>query len=140
MNIIRKLALIGAALAALSWGIPSKPVLANGVASTRNLILLGGAAAAYLIIEHNRKVHEREAEAAQRQAAAEQAGNNAWAAYQQEARAYKAEAAENGELQREVSYQHRIVEQQQRELASLGAGSSTTQGGVAMVSYGWGTI
>jgi wobble nucleotide-excising tRNase len=140
MKIIRNFAFAAAAVAALSWSIPSTPVLANGVASTRNLLLLGGAAATYLVIEHNRKVHEREAEAAQRQAAAEQAGTNAWAAYQQEARAYKAAVAENGELQREVSYQHRIVEQQQRELASLGASTTTSHGDVAMVSYGWGSI
>lgn len=140
MKLIRTLALASAAAATLTWSVPSTPVLANGVASTRNIILLGGAAAAYLIIEHNRKVHEREAEAAQRQAAAEQQSNNAWAAYHQESQAYKAEAAENSELKREVAYQHRIVEQQQRQLASFGAAPASSPGEVAMVSYGWGTL
>jgi hypothetical protein len=132
MKFIRSLAIATAAAATLSSSFPTTPALADGRASTRNLLLLGGAAATYLIVEHNRKVHEREAQAAERQAAAEQSSNNAWAAYHQAEHAYQAEAAENAELKREVTYQHTIVKQQRQELASLGAHENGT--------YGWGTI
>ncbi len=135
----------------LALAFPATPARANGAASTRNLILLG-AAAGYLIIQHNRKVHERYAEDAQRQAALEQQNNNAWAAYNQEKRAYSEELAVNRELQKEVAYQHNVVEQQRRQLAAInvhknfvspGVALSPRSGGgrqIAMASFGWGQI
>ena len=124
----------------LSLAIPAAPTYADGAASTRNLLLLGGAAATYLIIQHNRKVHEKYAEDAQRQAALEQENDNAWAAYQQEQRAYNEEVAVNRQLEKEVAYQHDVVLQQRHELASLNVGSDFSTQRVAMVSYGWGTL
>ena len=147
-----------ATLLGLLAGItPMAPALANGAASTRN-ILLGGAAAAYLIIEHNRAVHAKYAADARQQAATAQQRNDAWAAYNQEQRAYNEQVAVNRELQKEVAYQHNIVAQQRQELAASGmhqsfATTSTTRvarvansharaktNEVAMTSYGWGTL
>ncbi len=141
----------------LGFAVPAAPVMADGAASTRNIIF-GAAAASYLIIQHNRKVHERYAEDARRQAALQSENNDAWAAYHQEQRAYDQEVAVNGELKKEVAYQHSVVEQQRRQLASLNvhegfaapravaaapqprsrAARSSQQ--VAMVSYGWGEL
>lgn len=154
MNI--KQVIAGTALAALLAGLaPAAPVLANGAASTRNIIL-GAAAATYLIIQHNRKVHERYAQDAQRQAQLSQQANNAWAAYHAEQRAYDQEAVANADLKREVAFQHNVVVQQRHELAmahlqpsfaisSVAAGTPhsgnrAAANQVAMVSYGWGTL
>lgn len=151
MNI--KQALASVALGGtLALAIPAAPVYADGAASTRNLILLGGAAAAYLVIQHNRKVHEKYAEYDRRQAALSQENNDAWAAYHQEQKAYAQEVQVNQELKKEVAYQHRIVQQQQHELAAVGSRSGFVRPAqqrvaqhnahpqVAMVSYGWGDI
>ncbi len=147
MNIKQALASV-TLVGTLAFVLPSAPAHANGAASTRNLILLGGAAT-YLILQHNRKVHERYAEDAQRQAALQQQNNDAWAAYRQEQRAYQEEAAVNGELKKEIAYQHNVVEKQRRQLASLNVRGtfmaqqhSVSNGDrqVAMVSYGWGEI
>lgn len=138
----------------LALAFPAAPAQANGAASTRNIILLG-AAATYLIIQHNRKVHERYAADAQRQAALEQENNNAWAAYHQEQRAYHEEVSVNQELKKEVAYQHNVVEQQRRQLAAMNVHKNFIAPGaavaasnahgtgdrqVAMASYGWGQI
>ncbi|HEV7179868.1 MAG TPA: hypothetical protein VGN11_08350 [Candidatus Baltobacteraceae bacterium] len=145
---------------AIGFSVPAVPALADGAASTRNIIF-GAAAAtgAYLIIQHNRKVHERYAEDARRQAALSQESNDAWAAYHQEQRAYQQQVAVNGELKKEIAYQHRVVQQQSRQLASLNMHRTFAQNSapqrsnarvasrgnqsktdVAMVSYGWGDI
>ncbi len=140
MNIKQMIA--GATAAALlATGVPIAAA-ADGAASTRNIIL-GGAVAGYLIIQHNRKVHEKYAEDAQRQAATAQNANDAWAAYSAEKRAYENQVAANRELKREVAYQ-------QKQLADTGMRIITVKGvpakhgakaqQVAMVSYGWGEI
>jgi hypothetical protein len=147
-----KQALAGLALTGtLALGLPApQPALADGAASTRNILLLTGAAAgAYLIIQHNRKVHEKYAQDAARQAALQQENNNAWAAYHQEQRAYEQELAANAALKKEVSYQHNVVEQQRHQLSSMSVhpdfatqhvAASNGTGQVALVSYGWGQI
>jgi len=135
-------------IAVASIAVPSAPARADGAASTRNIILGTAAAAtgAFLIINHNRKVHQRYAEDAHKQAVLEQENNNAWAAYRQEQRAYEQETAANRELQKEIAYQHRIVDQQRRQLSSLHVNSSfapAAGGGgtrVALESYGWGDL
>ena len=156
MNIKQALASM-ALTGTLALVLPAAPAYADGAASTRNLILLGGAAATYLIVQHNRKVHEKYAEYDRRQAALSQENNDAWAAYHQEQKAYAQQVQVNEELKKEVAYQHRIVQQQQREIAALGghrSGFVNTQQRVAqrsnvhhdantrvaMVSYGWGDI
>ena len=141
----------------IALALPAVPAHADGAASTRNLFLLGGAAATYLIVQHNRKVHEKYAEYDRRQAALSQENNDAWAAYHQEQRAYAQQVQANQELKKEIAYQHGVVEQQRHELASIGSRSgfvrstqqrvaqrpaahrnANTQ--VALVSYGWGDI
>jgi hypothetical protein len=138
---IRRLLAVFSAAAMLVVGMPATPVQANGAASTRNIIIFSAAAAAatYLVVRHNRKVHEREAAAAARQAELEQENDNESSAYQQAHRAYQEELVVNGELQKEVAYQHSVVEAQRNELASLSVDDDSGTG-VAMVSYGWGTL
>lgn len=158
-----KRAIAGTVLAAMLGAlIPAAPALADGRASTRN-IFLGLGAAAYLIIQHNRKVHERYAEDARRQAELQSENHDAWAAYNSEKVAYSNSLAEITDLKREVAYQHAVVEQQRRELSMANRGNQAVafepapprpsrpkpsrvaasrppSGDVAMVSYGWGSI
>jgi len=131
-------ALVAAAI--LILGMPATPVRADGAASTRNLILLGGAAATYLIIQHNRKVHEEQAQAAARQATLQEQNDNAWSAYQQAEHAYQEEVAANNALEKEVAYQHSVVVAQERELSSLSVHNDGGPGGENVVSYGWGNV
>ncbi len=87
-------------VAMLALAAPSA-VFADGAASTRN-ILLGAGAATYLIIQHNRKVHERYAQDARRQADLQSQNNNTQAAYSNA-------LAEIVNLKREVAYQHSVI-------------------------------
>ncbi|HUZ49450.1 MAG TPA: hypothetical protein VMW12_06890 [Candidatus Dormibacteraeota bacterium] len=154
LKIVRR-SMAGALLfAVLAVVAPVQPASANGAASTRNILLLGGAAATYLIIQHNRKVHEKYAQYDRQQAALSQQRNNAYAAYSQEQHAYDQEVAVNGELKKEIAYQHEVIGQQRHQLAALNVhrsfadtrvsqvpnpkGRGVRQ--VAMTSYGWGTI
>jgi hypothetical protein len=139
----------------LATGMPIAAA-ADGAASTRNIIL-GGALATYLIVQHNRKVHERYAEDASREATARRQANDANAAYGAERRAYLSQVAANADLKREIAYPHSVVVQQQRQLAMAGihttyapqpvarttyrkSGVAQRGAQVAMVSYGWGDI
>ena len=152
MNIKRALA--GTALAAVLATMAPAPSLADGAASTRNIIL-GVGAATYLIIQHNRKVHQRYAEDARRQAELSQQRNDAWSAYNAERVAYQQQLAANADLRREVAYQHHVIAQQRQQLAMAPVRRGFTQtismsstrqrsrsGGrqVAMTSYGWGRL
>ncbi len=97
-----------------------QPALADGAASTRNIIF--GAAAVggtLLILNHNKKVHERYAESAKRQATSEAERNQAEAAYESERGAYNNEVALVSEYRRETAYQHRQIVARDREIASL---------------------
>lgn len=161
-----KRVIAGTTLAAtLAMLVPAAPALADGAASTRN-ILLGVGAATYLIIQHNRKVHERYAEDARRQAELQSQSNDAWAAYSSEKHAYDNAIAEVVDLKREVAYQHNVIVQQRHQLAMSQRGGapvrtayapqprrnsnarssahvasrSANQDQVAMVSYGWGQL
>jgi len=150
---------------ALSIGLTAgavAPALADGAASTRN-ILIGGAAVAgtLLIINHNKKVHEKYAEDARNQAAAENSAANAQAAYASERTAYEHEAALVGEYKHEVALQHTQIVSLRHQVATTDAGhtaftqparpiapartavaSSTNEHPlrVASVSYGWGQL
>ncbi|HKU67322.1 MAG TPA: hypothetical protein VJP85_06090 [Candidatus Baltobacteraceae bacterium] len=157
-----KRALAGTTLAAmLALLVPAAPALADGAASTRNIIL-GIGAATYLIIQHNRKVHEKYAEYDRRQAELRSENNDAWAAYSSEKNAYSNAIAEVSDLKREVAYQHKVVQQLRHQVAMSNrsrGGESFSQAAyvppsrtrtanrtaarstdVAMVSYGWGQI
>jgi hypothetical protein len=133
--------------------VPAAPTYADGAASTRNLIFLGvGAAATAIIINHNRKVHEKYAEDARRQAYLEEENGSMQAAYDQEQRAYNEQVAVNQSLKKEIAYQHNIVEQQKKQLAMLNSNGFMTQHvaqvqtpsgqtqQIAMTSYGWGVV
>ncbi|HEY9085579.1 MAG TPA: hypothetical protein VIN40_06555 [Candidatus Tyrphobacter sp.] len=126
-----------------------RPALADGAASTRNIILLGGAAAAYLIIKHNHDVHAREAAMAAQQAQTAQARDNAWAAYNAERQAYLQQLAANRALEQEVAYQHHVIVMEQsatgtpasqRPSEGFVAGAPSVVAGIANVSYGWGDV
>jgi Skp family chaperone for outer membrane proteins len=129
------------AVAMLTLGVPATPAHADGAASTRNIIIFSAAAAAtYLVVQHNRKVHQREAAMSARQAALEQQNDDESSAYQQAQHAYQEELAVNNELQREVAYQHSVVEAQREELAALSIHDDSGTGNVALLSYGWGNV
>ncbi len=125
-----------------------RPALADGAASTRNLLLLGGAAAAYLIIRHNHDVHAREAAMAADEAQAAQQRDDAWAAYTAERHAYLEQLAANRALEQEVAYQHHVIVMQrlgttsptQRPSEGFTAPAPAVVANVASVSYGWGDV
>jgi hypothetical protein len=138
-----KMASATLAAAMLLQAIP-QVAYADGGASTRNIIL-GGAAAAgtLLIINHNKKVHERYAEDAQRQAATASERNQAQAAYAAERSAYDHQLAINGELQKETALQHRMIVQLQRDVAQWKkrvAAQKTARKNPPLISYGWGRL
>lgn len=103
----------------LSFVAP-RPALADGAASTRNIIF--GAAAiggTLLIVNHNKKVHQKYAEYDRRQAETAYERNQAQAAYASEKQAYQNEVALVHDLQREVAYQHQAIHQRDKEVALL---------------------
>jgi hypothetical protein len=158
----------GALLAAfLLMLAPTSRAVADGAASTRNILLgIGAAAGTLLIINHNKKVHEKYAQDAATQAALANQRNNAEAAYQAEVKAYQHEVAVSDNLKREVALkdqmiadQNAMIKQQKIQLAQMGVSTqavaitpvkpagSTRGTAVAMnapssemVSYGWGTL
>jgi hypothetical protein len=155
-----RLACLTLAASLAATALPAAPALADGAASTRNIIL-GGAAAALLIINHNRKVHQKYAEYDRRQAQTQAEANNAEAAYESERSAYQHEAALVANYQHEVAVQHQEVLRLRHELAMtrsrqqnvaaqpqpvfrpLVAGARATANApvrVASTSYGWGTF
>jgi len=130
------------------------PAAADGAASTRN-ILFGAAAAGvgtWAIINHNAKVHQKEAEQQQATAEAQAQANQTQAAYESERQAYKREAALVREYQKEVAYQHDQVRAQQKQIASLERSHMVAKTGgtvvaqarlpqpIGGISYGWGTF
>lgn len=146
----RSLGSVALAVALATFALPATPVLADGAASTRNI--LGGAAlvgGALLIINHNKQVHAREAQAAQEQAATAEAANNAQAAYASEHQAYLHEAALVGAYKKETAFQHSEIVRLRNQVAetnSAGRAQATVAGPasqpvrVAATSYGWGTL
>ena len=132
--------------AMLALAAPSA-AMADGAASTRN-ILLGAGLATYLIIQHNRKVHEKYAEDARQQAQLQSENSNMQAAYNSERTAYQNARAEIVDLKREVAYQHSVIMGQRKQVAVQGFGAQPrTQVAAASMSppagltyYGWGTV
>jgi hypothetical protein len=140
-----------------------QPALADGAASTRNIIIGGAAVAAgtLILINHNKQVHERYAQDAQRQAALQSQANDAQGAYESERSAYQHEVAINSAYKREVSIQHQQVVSLERQLseskrtaAAVSPGRTafvqpasvtpvqTASGGqkTNVVALGWGTL
>ena len=156
----RRLACLSLCAALAATAAPAAPALADGAASTRNIIL-GGAAVAgtLLIINHNKKVHEKYAEYDRRQAQTQAAANNAEAAYESERSAYMHEAALVSAYKHEVAIQHQEVLRLRHQIAMAnrartnvaqaqpafrplvaGARVSEPTMRLANVSYGWGTL
>jgi hypothetical protein len=160
----RNLACLALAASLGMTAVPAAPALADGAASTRNII--GGAAivgGALLIINHNRKVHQKYAEYDRRQAYTQAQANNAAAAYQSERQAYNHEAALVAGYKHEVAIQHQEVLRLRHEIAMsrrnnahvasasaatgpmvAGARVERTQSGTRIASnapsYGWGAL
>jgi len=156
----RRLACLSLAALLATAAVPAAPALADGAASTRNIII-GGAAATLLIINHNRKVHQKYAEYDQRQARTQAQANNAEAAYESERQAYLHEAALVSSYKREVAMQHREVLSLRHQLAMTRGQHVAANNGApafhplvadahvlpngrpvrtANVSYGWGAL
>ena len=140
--------LIGALLFA---AVPKPMALADGAASTRNIILTGAAVAgALIIINHNKKVHEKYAEDAQKQAALAAQRNDAQAAAQQYKLAYQHEAEVVANMKREVAIQQNEISQLKAQVASINPPGSNfvatkpvpqpVHGAnpAQVVAYGWG--
>ncbi len=145
-----KKAIAGTTMAAMLAAAAPSAALADGAASTRN-ILLGAGLATYLIIQHNRKVHERYAQDARQQAALQSENSNMQAAYNSERSAYANAQAEIVDLKREVAYQHSVIVQQRRQTAMqtgfasrpatrVAAATYGPSRQVSMVNYGWGQL
>jgi hypothetical protein len=145
----RTLASLALAGSLATFAVPAAPALADGAASTRNII--GGAALAagtLIIINHNKKVHQKEDEMASAQASAEENANNAQAAYASERKAYLAQVALNGEYKHEVAVQHSQIVQLRRQVASANnrravsaaPGAQAQPVRVATTSQGWGNL
>ena len=135
-----------------------KTTLADGAASTRNILIgVGAAAATLIIINHNKKVHQKYAEDAQKQAALAEQRDDAQAAAQQYKLAYQHETVVASELKKEVAIQQDQLSKLHGLVASLNppgsnflaakpASATATQTIGAMpaagqvVSYGWGTF
>ena len=120
MNRPSRIVTAALAVATLATTVAPRPALADGGASTRNIIF--GAAAVggtLLILNHNKKVHQKYAEYDQRQAATESQRNQAEAAYKSEKQAYAHEASLVGEYRKETAYQHSQVVARDRQIASL---------------------
>jgi len=98
----------------------AQPAMADGAASTRNIIIGGAAVAAgtLILINHNKQVHERYAQDAQRQAALQSQANDAQGAYESERAAYQHEVAVNEAYKRETSLQHQQVVSLERQLSA----------------------
>lgn len=142
-------------IGALLFAAAPKPMaLADGAASTRNIILTGAAAAATLIIiNHNKKVHERYAEDAQKQAALASQRDDARAAAQQYKLAYEHESVVVSNMKREVAIQQDELSRLKAQVSSINPPGSNfvatkpvAQTGVQptnakpaqVVAYGWG--
>jgi hypothetical protein len=151
--------LLGALLLAVT---PAPRALADGAASTRNILIgVGAAAGTLLIINHNKKVHEKYAEDAQKQAALAEQRNDAQAAAAQYKKAYEEQLATSNELKKEVAIQQQQIDGLKQQLAAISPPGSTflsSKPAVAVVtqntathtitaiaptqvvSYGWGTF
>ncbi len=119
---IRRASIAAATLAAVLGTSLSAPLpaAADGAASTRNIIF--GAAAVggtLLILNHNKKVHEKYAEYDRRQAEDEAAKNQAEAAYESERQAYDHEVALVDAYRQETAYERSQVSARNREIGSL---------------------
>jgi hypothetical protein len=130
----RQLACFTLAATLAATAVPAAPALADGAASTRNIII-GGAAAALLIINHNRKVHQKYAEYERNQARAQAQAYNAEAAYESERQAYAHEAALVSSYKHEVAIQHQEVLRLRHQVAMQNHGAPARNVAATRASY-----
>ena len=121
MNAMFRISSVALAIVVGIAMLAPRPAAANGAASTRNIIFGAAAAAAgtLIILNHNKKVHQKYAEYDRRQAQTQSEANQAEAAYESERAAYGHEAAMVSEYRQETAYQHDQVVARDREIASL---------------------
>ncbi len=112
----RRLACFTLAAALATTAMPAAPALADGAASTRNIII-GGAAATLLILNHNRKVHEKYAEKDRAIARQQARASDAESAYYSERQAYAHEAALVASYRHEIAVQHQEVLRLRHQIA-----------------------
>jgi hypothetical protein len=130
-----------------------KVTLADGAASTRNILIgVGAAAATLIIINHNKKVHEKYAQDAQQQAALAQQRNDAQTAAHQYKLAYDNETKVAEALKKQVAIQQDQIARLQAVVNPPGsnfvavkpvsATATHTIGAASeqVVSYGWGSF
>jgi hypothetical protein len=127
-------------------------ILADGAASTRNILIgVGAAAATLVIINHNKKVHQKYAEDAQKQAALAQQRDDATTAARQYKLAYEHETQVADSLKQEVAIQNQQIARLQSVVNPAGSNfvavkpvSATASHSIAandqVVSYGWGSF
>jgi uncharacterized protein (DUF2252 family) len=149
--------------ALLALTLPALPARADGAASTRNIIL-GGALAAgtLLILNHNKKVHQKEDELSNARDQAQAQRDQAYASYQSEAASAgalrKQLAAENREmasLKRQIAQQNSQIRQLRKQVSETNgnsaknsfigppptrAASTPPTMRLAQASYGWGQL
>lgn len=131
--------------------VPAAPAKADGAASTRNIIL-GGALAAgtLLVINHNKKVHQKEDEISNSR---DQAISQRNAAYANESTLRHQLSLQNQELaslKHQVAQQNAEIQRLRKQTAGVPSQSSFIQPlpkppsnstlKVASESYGWGTL
>ena len=136
----RRLACLALTAALAATVVPASPALADGAASTRNIIF-GGAAVSgtLLIVNHNRQVHAREAAAAQQQANTQAAADNAEQAYESERAAYNHEAALVASDEHEIALQHSVVLGLRAQLAQrVGSGRTVAANTASTTPGDWG--
>jgi len=136
--------------------LPAAPARADGAASTRNIIL-GGALAAgtLLIINHNKKVHQKEDELSNARNQAEAQRDQAYSSASTLRSQLAAENREMVALKRQLAQQHQQIEQLRKQVSGTGGntrnpfiaptprvGSQAPSTRVASTSmaYGWGQL
>ncbi|MBV8599999.1 MAG: hypothetical protein JO359_00395 [Candidatus Eremiobacteraeota bacterium] len=111
--LFKKSGIILALIALLASSFPAAPAAADGAASTRNIIL-GGAlvGGTLLILNHNRKVHQKYDELTNARNQAQADRDQAYASYQSAASSSYAYAQRLAATQRELaSYRHTLAMQ-----------------------------
>jgi hypothetical protein len=115
---------------------------------------IGAAAATLIIINHNKKVHQKYAEDAQAQAALASQRDDARAAYKAEVRAYENQVAVTSELKKEVSVKDSMITSLRGQLAQMGVQTQAAANpapapkpapvaaahSAQIISYGWGLL
>ena len=128
--VLKKIGLTLAVVGLLASVVPATPAYADGAASTRNIIL-GGAlvGGTLLILNHNKKVHQKEDEMAHAQQQAEADAAGAQSAYAHEAALassyhsqLQAAYREQASLKHQLSMQHNELTKLRQQVGLLNNG------------------